>query len=223
MEWHEQEGSHLLLIDRNSLEITKTFELEAEMIFHFANAWQEDQHLNICYISSAFEQLHTDLIAAPEAGTPVRPSARQPHARFRRIRLDTGATESWQGHEGVEFPQIDERDRSKPCGRFYSLLSRQSTSQQGFNGIMRHDMATAQSQCWIGDDSIELEEHVYAPKQLTDPKAGGWLIGSGYHSERQQSFCSIFDAEHLEDGPIAMAYLDGPTPLCFHGSFFAGN
>lgn len=223
MEWHEQEGSQLLLIDRNSLEITKTLELESEMIFHFANAWEEDQHLNICYISNTFEQLHTDLIASPDNGTQRRPSARKPHARFRRIHLDTGVSESWQGHEGVEFPQIDERIRGKPCSKFFSLLSRQSTFKQGFNGIMRHSMTTAQAQYWIGEDSIELEEHVYAPKQPADLKGGGWMIGSGYHAERRQSFCSIFNAEHLENGPIAMAYLDGPTPLCFHGSFLAGN
>jgi carotenoid cleavage dioxygenase len=223
MEWHEHEGSQLLLIDRNSLEITKTLEMDAEMIFHFANAWEDGLHLNICYISSAVEQLQTDHIATPEKGIQAGLAARQPYARFRKIHLDTGNSQSWQGHVGVEFPQIDERDRGMPSGRFFSLLSRQSTLKRGFNGIMRHDMATTQSPCWIGDDAIELEEHVYAPKQRNDPKAGGWLIGSGYHSERRQSFCSIFDAEHVEDGPIAMAYLDGPAPLCFHGSFLANN
>jgi carotenoid cleavage dioxygenase-like enzyme len=88
---------------------------------------------------------------------------------------------------------------------------------------VHQDIDSAWSQCWIADNAIELEEHVYTPKQRNDPMAGGWLIGSGYHARRQQSFCSILDAEHLDDGPIAMAYLDGATPICFHGSFSPVN
>jgi carotenoid cleavage dioxygenase len=224
MEWQENEGSHLILIDRDSLEITSTLELESEMIFHFANAWEEDQHLNICYVSNSFEQLHTGFMDALADGTPpTRHLGQKAQASYKRIRLDTGHSESWQGHAGVEFPQIDERERGNPCGRFFSLLSHGASSPQGFNGIVHQDIDSAWSQCWIADNAIELEEHVYTPKQRNDPMAGGWLIGSGYHARRQQSFCSILDAEHLDDGPIAMAYLDGATPICFHGSFSPGN
>lgn len=223
MEWRDQDGSQLLLIDRDSLEITKIVELEAELIFHFANVWEEDQHLNICYIRNSFEQLHADLLIAPENETQAGVSTTVTRACFRRIRLDTGEGEMWQGVEHVEFPQFDERYRGKPCGTFFSLLSTTFNSHSVFNGILRQDIANMCTQRWIGGEEIELEEHVYVPKDRSDRKAGGWLVGSGFNSQRNQSFCCVFDADQLEDGPIAMAYLDAPAPICFHGQFLTGS
>jgi carotenoid cleavage dioxygenase len=72
---------------------------------------------------------------------------------------------------------------------------------------------------WFADVGIVLEEHVHVPEHDHSPEGAGWLIGSGFDRTRNQSFCSVFDAERLEDGPLAVAYLNGSAPMALHGEF----
>lgn len=224
MRWREQEGSHLLMIDRNSLDLVKTFELEAELIFHFANAWEEDGHLHLSYIRNTFGQLHAGLALTPNQSFNVGDQVGHGHASFRRICLTTGAAiADWQGSEQVDFPQIDERLRGTASPRVFSLLATSAATPSTFNGLMSQDVDLGHRQLWEGDGALALEEHVFVPKCNEDLQAGGWLIGSGYNTSRCQSFCSVFDANQLAKGPIAIAYLDAPAPLSFHGQFLAST
>jgi carotenoid cleavage dioxygenase-like enzyme len=105
----------------------------------------------------------------------------------------------------------------------FSLLASTSEMHATFNGLIKQDVRSGKSETWTGGREVEMEEHVYVPKHKTDPSAGGWLVGSGFNSQRNQSFCSIFEADQLERGPIAIAYLDGPAPLSLHGQFLAST
>jgi all-trans-8'-apo-beta-carotenal 15,15'-oxygenase len=224
MKWQEQDGSLLVLIDRNDLEIFKIIELESELIFHFANAWEEDEELKICCITNTFQQLRSDL--SPSLGQSISHGHQgaKSYVQFRHIQLSSGVSNTiWKGQDQVEFPQIDERIRGKPCNIMFSLLASNSEAPSTFNGLIKQDVGLGQTKAWTGGGEFEMEEHVYVPKHKTDPSAGGWLIGSGFHSQRQQSFCSIFEADQLERGPIAIAYLEGPAPLVLHGQFVAST
>jgi carotenoid cleavage dioxygenase len=123
--------------------------------------------------------------------------------------------------ECVEFPQIDERLRGTASQTVFCLSQDNTNGRRRFNGIIRYELEGSDPSSWQASEDIELEEHVYTPKDKHNPREGGWLVGTGYHSTNQQGFCTVFDAEQLEEGPIATVFLDGPTPISLHGSFLA--
>jgi len=59
------------------------------------------------------------------------------------------------------------------------------------------------------------------PRPGSTKEGEGWLVGVGFDSNRQQSFASVFDAQNLSAGPMALACLPYWVPYCFHGNFHA--
>ena len=45
------------------------------------------------------------------------------------------------------------------------------------------------------------------------------MIGSALDVQRGRPLCSVFDAEHLADGPIAQGELERVMPMGLHASF----
>ena len=63
------------------------------------------------------------------------------------------------------------------------------------------------------------EEHVFVPRRVPRSEDDGWLVGPFLDYARGQSGVAVFDARHVADGPVALAWLDYPLPLAFHGQF----
>ena len=47
----------------------------------------------------------------------------------------------------------------------------------------------------------------------------GWLVGPFLDIERSAAGLSVFDAQHLADGPLWRGILPYPLPLALHGTF----
>jgi carotenoid cleavage dioxygenase len=218
MEWHEQEGSQFLLFDRDRLELQKIIELDAELIFHFANAWEEHDAIHMTYVSSSYEQLQNGMLNNDNTAKAI---PHRSHACLKSIDLTGGFSETVKQSECVEFPQIDERLRGAESQTVFCLSQENTNGRPRFNGIIRYELEGSDQTSWQAGEDIELEEHVYTPKDKRNLGAGGWLVGTGYNTTRKQGFCTVFDAEKLEEGPIATVFLDGPTPISLHGPFLA--
>ena len=211
MAWHDDRGSQLLLINRKTLDIERTFQMGSELIFHFCNAWESTNELIIQYIRSHPDALQHQLEFAD--GLP------QTELRSTTISLNNGKTTEERGPICTEFPQIDQRFRGRTSTICFGLISSCSQPTAIYDGLFRHSSCDSQCQQWFAESGIELEEHVHVPMDDHAPEACGWLIGTGYDNKRGQSFCSVFDSEHISQGPLAIAYLDRPAPLCLHGEF----
>jgi all-trans-8'-apo-beta-carotenal 15,15'-oxygenase len=58
------------------------------------------------------------------------------------------------------------------------------------------------------------------PAPATDPAAledRGWLLCEVLEGRSEKSFIAVFDAAHLQDGPVAKAWLRHHLPMSFHG------
>jgi len=64
-----------------------------------------------------------------------------------------------------------------------------------------------------------VEEHLFlTPAGAARPR---WIAGTALDTRAGNTVLSIFEAEHLSDGPIAQARLPYSIPLGLHGTFLA--
>ena len=54
-----------------------------------------------------------------------------------------------------------------------------------------------------------------------EAEGDGWLLGPFLDTNRGIAGLNVFDAAHLEDGPMWQGELPYPLPLALHGTFVA--
>lgn len=218
MVWHGSDPSRLVVIDKNSLDRVAILEFEAELIFHFANAWDDGINIHLSYVKTTLDQLINGLALPPRWTEAAVPS--ESATILRHINLQTGncSRENFPGF--VEFPQIDQRWTGKQNQlTFYLEKNNIKSKQPGFNAVMCRDGKSMDQDRYVFEEGVQLEEHILVPSTDSDQEGEGWLIGTGYNERLGASFCSVFNSRSLRNGPVAIAYLDGRVPACFHGCF----
>jgi carotenoid cleavage dioxygenase-like enzyme len=82
----------------------------------------------------------------------------------------------------------------------------------------RMDVQTRSFQLWRADPGVTLGEPVFAPKSATAREGEGYLLGVAYHmQERLRSDLVVLDAEHVDEGPIALVRLPVQASPQVHG------
>ena len=148
-------------------------------------------------------------------------SASVPEASTLSVHLPTGRTKVERRGLQTEFPSIDPRLVGRRHRYVVSLaqLSGERASHPLFNGLVRQDVESGRTQSFGFPSDVIPEEHLVVPKDIADATAGEWIIGTALDIEHASSQLSIFDAAHLEDGPVATVRLPYATPLGLHGRF----
>jgi len=222
MRWQapgQSSATRVLVIDKADFERRRIFETPAEMVFHFANAWDDGDLLTLDYVRTADapvgEQrlrniVHGDFRSSPSSQPAVL-----------QLNLRNGQHRSDLGRDALEFPRIDPRvvgQRHRVV--FYpAALGRDSAQRFGHDSVLRLDRDSGRRDAFtFGPDAV-VEEHVFVPKPGSTREGEGWLVGAGYDLRWRASFASVFDAEHLSDGPLAVARLPYAVPHAFHGAF----
>ena len=54
-----------------------------------------------------------------------------------------------------------------------------------------------------------------------DLRDDGWLVGTLLDAANQRSGIAVLDAQRIDEGPVAQAWLPYTVPLGFHGHFAA--
>ena len=76
--------------------------------------------------------------------------------------------------------------------------------------------SAARTQQWRYGAQVFSEEHRFIARP--GGRVGqGWLLGTLLDYERGRSGIALLDAEHVDDGPVATAWVPYTTPLGFHG------
>lgn len=219
MTWNPAQGTRVLLLDKATL-TPRWFDLPAAMVFHFGNAWEADGWLTVDYVEAPpLPEFHAR-ITALMSGQRADSVPSQP--RVLRVPLGdaSGRALSLQRRdESVEFPVVDPRVVGQRHRFVYYPTRVKDPQRWGFDAVMRLDLETGARQRFTFDGDVLLEEQLLVPRPGSTREGQGWLLGLGYDVRRQRSFASVFDAERIEDGPLARAWLADWVPLGFHGRF----
>lgn len=219
MQWREEQGTRVLVLDKETL-TPRWYQLPATMVFHFGNAWETADELVVDYVEAPPLPEFNARIAQLMGGHRSESVPSQP--RLLRLPLKGGEPRLATRDESVEFPVVDPRVVGRRNRYVYYPVLVNDPRRWGFDGVMRLDMESGARQRFGFDEPVMLEEQLLVPKPGSTREGEGWLLGTGYDVKRQRSFATVFDAQRLEDGPVARAWLPYWVPLGFHGRFYAG-
>lgn len=123
-----------------------------------------------------------------------------------------------QGSEPAEFPRVAP-GLTGLRNRYVYLLTGQDRPGWPFSRVTRRDLENGRDRSFeFGPDRIP-EEHVFVPFPGSRNEEQGWLVGTVLDWRQGRTGVTVFDARHLDHGPLATAWLPYPLPLGLHGQF----
>lgn len=221
MRWDAGAGMRAVVIDKASLSLQRQFELPAELVFHFGNAWDEGDTLHLDYVRNSADEFMSGRLNSILQGQ--RADAGDP-SPMRLLSLDLARGRVLR-HESladsVEFPQVDPRVVAQRHRYLYqpARIGAAVADRWGFNAVQRWDLERQRGEHFAFGPQVVVEEQLLVPKPGSAREGQGWLVGTGFDAQRRQSFCTVFDAEAVGAGPLATAWLPYWVPLGFHGAF----
>ena len=176
-------------------------------VLHFANAYEDGDEI----VLDGFFQ--SDPAPRPDPADGVWGPLKKMvdmnamGTRLHRWRFDlrTGRTrEESLGEPGVEFPTIHGRFGGRPYR--YTVCATGKPGWFLFDGLIRYDLHTGATQ------RFRFPDGVYGSEAPVAPRAGGaeddgWVVTFISDVRRDVSECWVFDAAHVDDGPIARVAL----------------
>ena len=221
MKWRGDDATKVLIIDKADLSQRRILEMPATFVFHFGNAWDDGQQIQLDFVQGAPLPVINKSLEALMRGE--RPPQRASTPRFMRITLagDKGGRIEMQARdELVEFPVVDPRVVARRNQFVYYPVAVDTGARWGFNGLMRLNVDSGARERFVFGADTVIEEHVLVPKPGSRREGEGWLLGMGYDIGKKLSFASVFDAEAISAGPIARVWLPYWLPYGFHGRFY---
>ena len=103
--------------------------------------------------------------------------------------------------------------------RLYAPATVSPASAPYFNAVAALDPARGRRQVWRYGTDILAEEHVFVPRPGSHRPDDGWLLGTLLDAARGRSGIAVLDAQRVDAGPLAQAWLPYAFPLGFHGHF----
>jgi carotenoid cleavage dioxygenase-like enzyme len=186
------------------------------MVWHPMNAFNEDDRIVI-------DVCQQDVPLFPFAdGSSTDPQ----HAtqRLTRWEIDWTKPGSFEAvrlsDERCEYPRIDERRTGLSYRHGYVACNGGPGSDDIFHrGIGHFDHSTGQMRTYSAGPRCAVAEPVFLPRNGDAREGEGYLLTNIFDEDRNASHLAIFDAEQIENGPIARAHLDHRVPVGFHGTW----
>ena len=216
-QWLPQLGMRVLTIDKRDWS-EKYYDLPPGCLFHVVNAW-EDQQGTI--------RLHYLRAASPmsmRAGWSVMRGEyrHQEGARLTELVLNPTrgtAAQVTVGELEAEFPAVEASEVGRSYTRVLCLerTLRRPADIPGYDQVACIDITSGQRQHFTYGDDWLVEEHIFA--DVPGAARSRWILGMALDLRARQSVINIFDAQHLDEGPVVQARLDRALPLGLHGTF----
>lgn len=213
----------IAVVPKEAPTTARWFEADFAAIYHFGDAHERNgeiimravQHLDI-------EEARSPMRSAMNGGVDAH--AGQGRLRELRLGLHDGRAR-WEdtGVAGIEFPLFDPRTRGDRAATIFAPTNEGAHAAPYFNAVAAFDVQRGRRQVHGYGESVLAEEHVFVPRPGSTRAGDGWLVGTLLDSVRGRSGIAVLDAEHLDAGPVAQAWLPHTLPLGFHGHFAATN
>jgi all-trans-8'-apo-beta-carotenal 15,15'-oxygenase len=216
--WKPQDGNVVMVLSRNAGTEPLLLDAPAAFIWHALNAYEEDGAIIADFVGydapdhfaphdAMFYRLMQGQMGLSKAPGKVR--------RY-RIDLRTKALrEEIIDAAAHEFPMIDSRAALQKHAAGYFTFGGDTIIN---SGIKRLDYRSGASQNFDFGPDVATGEPVFAarPGGNTDD---GWLIVQCLDGKSECAFFALFDAAHVDAGPIARIHLPHHLPISFHGAW----
>jgi len=228
-EWHSDQASRVLVVDKSDFSNFRWLELPSQRVFHYGNAW-EDRN-GVIYFDGARAKdprIMTNGFRDVMQGIELTEHV----TRHYQYRLDT---KNWTISEQAimdanvhsEFPVIDPRVSTQRYRRLVVMTSNHNSRLQPtpypkngqLNEVSCFDLESGKLVSYRYPDTQIPEEHLFVPKPNSALETDGWIIGTAHNWQTQSTLLNVFDIQAVDAGPIATATLPYAMPLGLHGKF----
>jgi len=216
--WKPELGMRVLVLPKDRLDQPMWFELPSGFVFHVGNAWED-----------AAGVIRLDYIRSPgvwNANGRLKELMRGefdardfPVVTLAEIDTKSGRARQTLLPQIAEFPRIDPRFVGRHHGQLFAAMRLQAGDRPGYDAVMRLDVDKGRVDHYRYGADVMVEEHVFVPRPGSQREGDGWLVGTALDLKKQQMLFSVFDAQHLADGPIAQGELPRVMPLGLHAIF----
>ncbi|WED43944.1 carotenoid oxygenase family protein [Legionella cardiaca] len=209
LSWQPELGVKIIVVNRQTNEM---FSIEAEtfFVYHFANGFEQNNHLIIDYVRHAKLALQKDTTA----------SAKPPVLYRTVIDLQTKmAIHTQLDDYPVEFPRINEERISKP-NRYIYIPTR--TAGEQFNALIKYDLEKQIPIVHDFGENAEVGEAVFVPNSSRKTEDDGLIALFVYDKREGKSDFIFLNAQTFVDEPVAKIKLPHRVPHGLHGSWMPG-
>jgi carotenoid cleavage dioxygenase-like enzyme len=190
------------------------FEVEAGVVIHTANAWEEGPVV----VLQAARSRTTNIIGAGET-TGDDPTETQGQLYEWRINLDTDVVEEkllCDVH--CDFTRINDTYACRKNRYVYGAIFH-PTRPLTFDGVVKYDNETGAKQTYEYGAQRFGGEAVFAPRVNSASEDDGYLIAFIHDETTDQSECLIIDAQDVASGPVATLRIPHRVPYGFHAGW----
>lgn len=119
-----------------------------------------------------------------------------------------------------EMPGIDDRYLGKPYRYGYMLCRPPEAAAAGTVGLSAigcYDHETGDLKTWSPGQDSGVQEPIFVPRENGSPEGVGWLLVLVNRMAENRSDLAILDAQHIDEGPVALMKLGIRVRSTFHG------
>ena len=128
-----------------------------------------------------------------------------------------------------EFPHVDDRYVGRPY-RHAFMQGTDPTKPYNpekagpimgffFNTFAHLDMSTGEMKSWFAGDTSSTQEPIFAPKSADAAEGEGYVMGIVNRRAEHRADLVIFDAMHIDEGPIATVKIPVRLKYAIHGNW----
>lgn len=226
-QWKPEQGSLIMILNRNNNEQPIFMHTEASFMWHAINSFERNGLIVCDFIGYQ----HPDHFLGSDA--PVikamqgRRGSYKWHGEFRRFVINHGQRTIHQEtllNDNHEWPMVNPYHRCHPYRFCYA--ARAQGDDFFWTGITKFDTSTGGKESFTFEKGLLCGEPVFAqiPGYAYDfdsENEPGWLMTEVYNSNIHKTFLAVFRADSISDGPIAKIYLQHHMPFSMHGFWHA--
>ncbi|OED34134.1 hypothetical protein AB833_32605 [Chromatiales bacterium (ex Bugula neritina AB1)] len=221
LHWEDGAPVHILVVDKQNLQVAHRFEVPAFFAFHMGNAWEDGSAIHIeVATGESFKPLMETIRQATRALPLSTPQAEPATIEIVLDTINHRAAVTRLPGSGVDFPRFDQRFTGLPTQQLFMMgrSPQMSDGVFGFNRVCAIDRSSESEKIYDYNAETLAEEHIFVPAPGFD-QGKGWLVGTRYNWRCGRTSVSVFDAQHIDDGPLAECHLPYSLPLGLHGQF----
>ncbi len=222
--FHRDMPSRFAVIPRRgSTGQIRWFEAEATYALHFVNAYEDGHEI----VLDGFFQGDPEPEDIP-AGDRWQRAFRflaldRLQARLHRWRLDlnTGLVKEQQLTDTItEFGMLNGRYAGR--GYRYAYAATQAPGWFVFDGLVRHDLKDGTEERYTFGEGVYGSETAMAPRVGSAGEDDGYLVTITTDMTADASFCLVFDAARVADGPVCKLRLPERVSSGTHSTWAPG-
>ena len=219
LSWKPRDGNQVMVVPRGG-GAPKLFEAPGAYIWHALNAYSQGDEIVadfVGYDSPDHFAPHDALFYTLMQG---KMGVADAPGTLRRYRIDLAAgllREEILDSGTHEFPMIDPRVAMQKHDFAYLSAGGGAVVT---SGVKRVDYLSGKTQFFDFGSDVVAGEPVFAERPGGD-RDDGWLIVQCLDGRTERAFFALFDAAHVDAGPIARLRLPHSLPISFHGAWKA--